>query len=239
MSFMSRESCLTRKKIVDKEIIGVGHQLYHQIRSKILGLEFEFGERINLKSLCKEFNVSVTPVREAINKLIEDGLIKCKPRRGYYVYSPTPKDVKEIYELRKTLELYALSLLKDNFYDLHLFQEFKKRIEYIKKQPQRERKNKFAETEDIHTLIVYTLSNRRVRNIYDNLHNFTLLFQRIIQHNVASITDTGLREHLALANAVLHRDIDEARKIVKKHNDTAANILCRLLTRDYKKIFPL
>ncbi len=86
---------------MDEEIREISHQVYNRIKNKILNLEFEFGERINIKNLCEEFHVSPTPIREGIKKLMEEGLIEDVSRKGYYVYSPMPRDIQEIYELRK------------------------------------------------------------------------------------------------------------------------------------------
>ena len=112
----------------------------NRIKDKILNLEFELGERINIKNLSEEFHVSTTPIREGIKKLIEYGLIKDVPRKGYYVYFPTPEDIQEIYELRKILEYFALASIKNTIPDLRSFEKLKKRIEYIQKQGDKEKK---------------------------------------------------------------------------------------------------
>ena len=208
------------------QIKDVSRQVYEQIKNKIFNLEFEFGERIDIKRLCEEFGVSSTSVRTGIKKLIEDGLIKYIPRKGYYVYSPTPKDIQEIYELRKMLECYVLRSVWDKISDLRSFKKLKKRIQYIQKQSDKEKKKKFIETESVHTLIVCTLNNQRIRSLYRDLHNYTLLFQHIIQH---AAIDGYLEDHLSLVNAILDKDIDKAQRIVNKHSDAAVNGLCKLV----------
>jgi len=215
----------------NQQIRDITHQVYELIKDKILNLEIGFGERINLKELCDQVNVSSTPVLHAMKKLIEDGLVTYKPRKGYYVFSPTPKDVREIYELRKIIESYALTSLANKSFNIDPFKKLKKRIEYIKKQPQRERKNKFAETEVIHALIVYTLNNQRVRNIYEKLYNFTLFFQHIIRRDAVDTTDEGLEAHLSLANAIIDKDFNKAQEITKEHVETTCNRLCKLVVK--------
>lgn len=213
---------------MDEEIREISYQVYDRIKNKILNLEFEFGERINIKNLCEEFHVSPTPIREGIKKLIEDGLIKDVPRKGYYVYSPTPKDIQEIYELRKMLEYFALASVTNKIPDLRSFEKLKKRIEYIQKQGDKEKKRRFIETESIHTLIAYSLNNQRIKSIYQNLHNFTLLFQHIIQRDAV---DGYLEDHLSLVNAILDKDIDKAQRVVNSHIDTAVAGLCKLIKK--------
>jgi len=207
----------------------IGHQVYERIKHKILRLEFNFGERIRIKELGNELGVSSTPIREAMKKLIEDGLITFKPRQGYYVYVPTVKDVKEVYELRKILEQAAIGSCGNKIRDLSQLQAMKKRIEYIKKLPQEKKKMEFPETELTHSFLVHSLNNQRIKNIYENLHNFTLLFQHLIQRNAPEILDEGLNQHLALVEAILHKDLEKGRRVVEKHCNYTVTTLCRLI----------
>lgn len=213
---------------MDEEIREISYQVYDRIKNKILNLEFEFGERINIKNLCEEFHVSPTPIREGIKKLMEDGLIKNVPRKGYYVYSPTSNGIQEIYELRKMLESFALASIRDKVPDPRSFEKLKKRIECIQKLGDKEKKRRFIETESVHTLIVYSLNNQRIKSIYQNLHNFTLLFQHIIQRDAI---DGYLEDHLSLVNAILDEDINKAQRIVIDHTDTAVAGLCKLIEK--------
>lgn len=168
---------------MSEQIREISYQVYERTKKKILDLELGIGERINLKSLCEEFKVSATPVREAVKKLLEDGLVTLQPRQSYYVYTPTSKDIQEIYELRKILEQAALTSFKNNTSNLRPFKELKEKFEYIKNLPVSKKRKKFGETEDVHTLIIRNLNNQRVKYIYENLHNFTLLFQHLIQRD--------------------------------------------------------
>lgn len=213
---------------MDGEIREISHQVYERTKNKILNLEFQFGERMNIKNLCEEFHVSPTPIREGIKKLIEDGLIEDVPRKGYYVYSPTPKDIQEIYELRKMLEDFALASIRNKIPDLRSFEILKEKIEYIQKQGDKEKKRRFIETESVHTLIAYSLNNQRINSIYQNLHNFTLLFQHIIQRDTI---DVYFEDHLSLVNAIVDKDIKKAQRVLIDHTDAAVVGLCKLIKK--------
>lgn len=208
------------------EIMGVGFQAYKRVRNKILNLEFHFGERINIESLCEKIRVSPTPLREAMRKLAEDGLVRYVPRKGYYVYSPTVNDIREIYELRKMLECYALSFIDGVNVDFRAFEEVKKRIESIQKQSDKKKRQLFVKTEDIHILILRMTDNRRIKDAYQRLSNYIHLFQHIIQQGRI---EEYLEEHLSLAKAVLNRDASRARRIVERHASAAADDLCKII----------
>jgi DNA-binding GntR family transcriptional regulator len=54
-------------------------QVYDLVKNRIMNMNYEFGERINLRAIAKELNISVTPVREAISVLEREGLVTLGP----------------------------------------------------------------------------------------------------------------------------------------------------------------
>jgi GntR family transcriptional regulator, carbon starvation induced regulator len=79
-----------------------------RLREAILTGELEPGERINASDLAEQWSVSVTPLREAIQRLAGDGLVEVLPQRGARVTAPSLAEVSQIYELRLLLEPLAL-----------------------------------------------------------------------------------------------------------------------------------
>jgi DNA-binding GntR family transcriptional regulator len=70
----------------------------------IVNETFPPGSRINVEKLTREFGVSRTPIWEAVQKLIQDGLLENIPRRGVFVLNLSPDRVEEIYSLWEVLE---------------------------------------------------------------------------------------------------------------------------------------
>ena len=66
------------------------------------------GTHLTDLGLSVSLGISRTPVREALNKLVKDGLVEFVPRKGFYVNHLFSEDVNEIYELREILETYGL-----------------------------------------------------------------------------------------------------------------------------------
>ena len=66
------------------------------------------GERLNLDELVKTYNSSITPLRDALQMLSQEGLIAIKPRSGYFVRSITLRELHELFEVREILELAAV-----------------------------------------------------------------------------------------------------------------------------------
>jgi len=85
-------------------------QAAEQIRSRIVGGEFELGTPLSENTLAAELGVSKTPVREALLRLKMEGLVSILPQRGTIVFDMTAGEISELGELRETMELSALRL---------------------------------------------------------------------------------------------------------------------------------
>jgi len=79
-------------------------QLYHSIRNKIITWQISSDEILVEARLAEEYNVSKTPVREALALLSQDGLVEVLPRVGYRVTPISIQDVHEVFNLRALLE---------------------------------------------------------------------------------------------------------------------------------------
>jgi len=78
-----------------------------RITEAIVGGQLPPGARLNELHLARNFGTSRAPVREAARLLESQGLVQASPRRGFFVRTLTPSDLREIYELRIGLEMYA------------------------------------------------------------------------------------------------------------------------------------
>ena len=85
-----------------------------KIRSAIVDAEFEFGENLSEDTLASAFEVSRTPVREALNLLQMEGLVTIIPKSGTYVFTPTLEDIAELCDYRIGLEQQAIALTPDS-----------------------------------------------------------------------------------------------------------------------------
>jgi DNA-binding GntR family transcriptional regulator len=79
-------------------------EIADRIRARIMSGEFAIGEPLRQAALAAEFEVSRTPVREALRQLQNGGLIEVLPNRGAVVRVPAPWEVRQAYEVRAELE---------------------------------------------------------------------------------------------------------------------------------------
>ena len=93
----------------------VPRQIYHILRTRILSTELSPGSSINERYLAEVLGVSRTPIREAIRKLSNDGLISIVPNVGTSVASFDPLRVREFCQIRTGFECMAIEAAVQNF----------------------------------------------------------------------------------------------------------------------------
>src|SRR5579862_8758362 len=81
----------------------VSRAVYTRLRKAILSGEITGGSRLQQGELARRYGVSITPVREALSALINDGLVDSTPYSGATVHQPTLREIDEVYELRAAL----------------------------------------------------------------------------------------------------------------------------------------
>ena len=97
--------------------VNLSAQVEETLRNRILNLEYPHNHVLVEETLCNEFGVSRSPVREALRMLEASGMIHKANNRSYVVKQVTQTDVKELYEIRLALERYVvekLCLMEDN-----------------------------------------------------------------------------------------------------------------------------
>lgn len=85
----------------------VGDQAFEAVHAAIVSGEYAAGRRLQIRDLAAELGISVMPVREAIKRLEEAGLVETKPYRGAVVKDFTPEELLHVYEVRRLLEVGA------------------------------------------------------------------------------------------------------------------------------------
>jgi DNA-binding GntR family transcriptional regulator len=85
----------------------LNEQVYEEIRTRVLTRRHAAGAKLSLHVLASELGVSRSPVHHALTRLVSEGLLTVRPRRGYYVTPVTAVALAEGYDVRLALELHA------------------------------------------------------------------------------------------------------------------------------------
>ena len=84
-------------------------RVYEYLLDQIVSGTIKYGDNISIKQIAAELSVSTMPVREAVKRLEFEQVVSIKPRSSCRVRKPSRKMIREVYELREVLELYAVS----------------------------------------------------------------------------------------------------------------------------------
>lgn len=92
----------------DKSVQPLSAGLYTELQTGILSGAIPDGSKLTEQAVCKQYNVSRTPVREAFRQLEADGLIENIPNRGAFVTGLSRRDISDLFDLRSLFEVQAV-----------------------------------------------------------------------------------------------------------------------------------
>ena len=97
-------------KTIEVASDSVAERLYERLKAMAVAYEFKPGERLNEGELSRSLGASRTPLREALNRLNTEGLLRFAPGKGFYCRDLDVHDIFNLYELRKAIEVAAVRL---------------------------------------------------------------------------------------------------------------------------------
>lgn len=191
------------------------------LREAIISGVLEPGERLMEIQLAEEMGVSRTPVREAIRKLELEGFVVMIPRKGAYVAGVSYKDVKDVFEIRRALEVLAAGLAAEKATDEEI--ELMERALHYNNQPNSLEEIVQADT-DFHALVYKASRNERLTQILSNLREQIQRF-RATSLAVPGRLKTAIQEHMELVDNIARHDVEGAQNIATLHIENAANVM--------------
>lgn len=90
---------------------------YEHLRHMVMTYQFLPGERLNERALAMQLNASRTPLREALNRLVSEGLVTSTAREGFACRPLDPKEIFDLYELRAIMESHGARLATERASD--------------------------------------------------------------------------------------------------------------------------
>ena len=83
-------------------------RIYELVKERILSNQFRPGTKLTHQELAELFAVSRTPIREALERLYQEGFVVHYPNRGFYVAEIDEEEARELFDTREALEIHAL-----------------------------------------------------------------------------------------------------------------------------------
>lgn len=196
--------------------ISLADQAAKQIRELILQNNLPPGKHINISNLARTFGFSQTPVREALKKLISEGLVVYKSKIGYAVRALSLHEYLQVSEIHKALEIYLVRELAPmpSLIDFEALYDVNRKMARFAAE---RRLDDVAEMNDVFH-----------RKLYEHYHNHLLvsrLFslwnevrsQRNIMYNSSVFIGKIAREHEQILQALEAQNPDAAATAMEIH----------------------
>ena len=206
----------TSKRLICKEIR----------RSIIMGHRNP-GERLDLDALSSTYGTSITPVRDALQMLSQEGLVTIKPRSGYFVTHVTLKQLRDMLELRQILEVAAIERAA-----VHITDEQLEQLEHVHAGYTGEDDESYDrytdENRHFHYLIAEASGNHELAQTLGHLHDRLARFMVMCR-----VSDSLETRHARLIQALRTRDAAIARQaMLDEVNETRQTIVERVIQEE-------
>ena len=168
------------------------------------------------QEIANHLGVSRTPVREAITRLGAEGLVDIVPRRGVFVTDLSPKDIKDLYEVREVLEVLAVKLAVPLLTDEDLSVLKGALDQFAVALDNREYLTCFELDRKFHDQLVTLSNNTKLIEINEHLGG-NIQATRWRRCRDGDRQELSLQEHRAILNALVERDAELAAQLVQEH----------------------
>src|SRR5215472_4168185 len=149
---------------------------YNSIKEYILEGKLDEDSRLTEEFLSTQLGISKSPIREALNRLETEGLIRIEPRKGAYLRRLSPDEVHDLYDLREALETHVVRTAKLTpalFAELH--QSLKRHRGFLKAN---DRTRYIEEDVHFHAELANATANAQLCAVLENIQNQIWLSRR-------------------------------------------------------------
>ncbi len=207
--------------MIEYKNVSLADRVYDQLEYNILSGAYAQGEIISETRLSEELGVSRTPIREAMSRLSHEKLIK-ESTMGTVVVGVTEKDVKDLFEVKRRIEVMATRRAAEHFSEEGL-KALKDNVDQQEFYAQKGDAVKVRDLDtEFHDIIYRECGSITFETILTPIHHKMMKFRRLSLEKSHRIM-ASVAEHRALYNAIAEKDGDKVDTIVLMHIDHAYN----------------
>lgn len=196
-------------------------QIYSRLQEAILALAVKPGDLLVEATLAQTYGVSRTPVREALARLVDDGLVEVYPRRGYIVTRVTLQDVLESYHLRILIEPEAAALAAGR--------DTRALVAALDANMAQHKQNATIRlNHEFHGTIAQASGNQRLARLVNKLLDEVLRVASLDPFMVDPAPN-GHAEHEAVVDGLRRRDPEAAKSAMRQHLEAGRDRVLRFL----------
>jgi GntR family transcriptional regulator, carbon starvation induced regulator len=213
-----------RRQVRGEGVATLASKIAEKLRLAVIRGELAPGERLRLGELSKAFNVSLSPLREALSRLSSEGFLIVEDQRGFRAPPVSEENLSEIVQLRRDLEIYALreSIQKGDLEWETAVTAALYRLERTDRGDPTLGEQWEERHREFHLALASACKMPLLLNICETLHDHFDRYRRLFL--AKSPPDPRVpAEHRRIAEASIARSLDEACDLMRKHIERAGN----------------
>ena len=209
-------------------------KIYKDLKERIFRDELPAGQWLVERDLCNKYQISRTPMREVLQRLVSEGLLDLHKSKGYAVKTLSMKEIVEIFQAREAIECMLTRLACHNI-DEH----FTERLNELKLELEEvEIEKDISDGVDIgrkfHDLISETAKNSFLYEYYIGIKDLSALIRNISKGSV-EIEIKSKMEHLEIIEALLNGNEEQSEDCMRNHLRNTCERIVETYINDLKK----
>jgi len=194
-------------------------RIYREVRRSIILGHCLPGERLDVEELARSYETSITPVRDALQMLSQEGLVMIKPRSGYFVARITLKELRDMLDLRRILELAVIERAALRMNEAQIDELRLVHAGYTGDDD--ESYDRYTdENRRFHYLLAQAAGNQELAETLAHLHDRLARFM-VLRHGGKSQEAT----HARIADALQAHDLEAARQALLQDIDASRDAI--------------
>ena len=208
--------------IIDNYSLSLEEKVFATLEEEILTGKLAPGEQLREQALAKRLDASRTPIRGALHRLAEEGLVELLANKGATVVGISREDIEDIYAIRIRLEGLAARLAAERLSESD-FMNLKSIVEVSEFFIASGDGKKCGDIDSEFHKIIFNASGRRhLTKILTDLHKNTKAYRRLSLED-GERAAKSVCEHREIYNALARRNGDEAERLTVLHIEAALN----------------
>lgn len=205
-------------------------KVYKTLEDQILSQKLTAGEAVTEMKLSAELGVSRTPVREALQRLDREGLIKLIPNKGAFVIGISEKDLIDIYMIRMRLEGLAARITAEKADEstVRHLRENTELTEFFISKGNVERVKDLDS--DFHDIIYRACESRMLCKTLSELHRYIASYRKL-SLTVEGRIEKSFEEHKQICDAIENKDMENADRLMSRHVEHALDNLLSIIQK--------
>jgi DNA-binding GntR family transcriptional regulator len=210
---------------------------YKSLKSDIAENRLVQGQKVILRELVERYGISETPIKQALNRLVTEGLVESIPRKGMRVRVIKCKEIENLFEIRNMMETYFIKNVIDHVKEHpQVLSDFlnilKKQEKILRKVLNTEEYYQFYDLDkEFHQLYIQCSRNDTVVQVYNTLGTHGYRYYAFGKLEMKQLV-RGFEEHKLIYEALKGQNESELKRVIKLHIQNAKEEICNALKNE-------